>query len=142
MGSITLDADTMRLTNLFENQTKVGVKDCIAMDDKIIFVVNNGQIGKAIGKEGKNISKIRKILNKDVHIIEYSDDKEQFIRNVFVYYDVKKVEIEQRGDITHATVTVDPKNKAKAIGKEGKNLRIARDIIARHHEEVQSVNIA
>ena len=142
MGSITFDADTMRLTNLFENQTKVGVKDCIAMDDKIIFVVNNGQIGKAIGKEGKNISKIRKILNKDVHIIEYSDDKEQFIRNVFVYYDVKKVEIEQRGNITHATVTVDPKNKAKAIGKEGKNLRIARDIIARHHEEVQSVNIA
>jgi N utilization substance protein A len=141
MGSITLDGDSLRLMNLFETVTQVSAKDCIETEEKIVFIVGRGQLGKAIGKEGKNINHIKKLLNKDVHLIEHSDSPEEFIRNVFSYYDVKKVEIENRGNIVHATVTVDPKNKAKAIGKEGRNLRFSRDIIARHHE-VQSVSIA
>jgi len=104
-------------------------------------VVAKGQLGKAIGKEGKNINQIKKLLNKEVHLIEYSEVPEEFIRNVFFYYDVKNVALEQRGDITHATVTVDARNKAKAIGREGKNLKVSREIIMRHHE-VQSVSIA
>jgi N utilization substance protein A len=141
MGSITLDGDSLRYMNLFETVTQVAARDCIEAEDKIVFIVGRGQLGKAIGKEGKNINQIKKLLNKDIHLIEHSDNPEEFIRNVFSYYDVKKVEIENRGTIVHATVTVDPRNKAKAIGKEGKNLRISRDIIARHHE-VQSVSIA
>jgi N utilization substance protein A len=141
MGDITLDEKTMRYMNLFESMTKVGVKDCIATEEKVIFVVDMGSIGKAIGKDGKNIANLRKVLNKEVHLIEYSDDPEQFIKNVFQYYDVKKVVIEKRENITHATVTVDPRNKAKSIGREGKNLRMSRDIITRHHD-VQSVSIA
>lgn len=140
MGSITFNENTLRHTNLFETMIQVGVKDCIETEEKIVFIVNKGQLGKAIGKEGKNITSIKKILNKEIHLIEYSEDPEEFIRNVFLYYDVKRVALEKRGDITHATVTVDPKNKAKAIGKEGKNLKASRDIITRHHE-VQSVSI-
>lgn len=141
MGSITLDGDSLRYMNLFETVTQVSAKDCIETEEKVVFIVGRGQLGKAIGKEGKNINKIKRLLNKDVHLIEHSDNPEEFIRNVFSYYDVKKVEIENRGNIVHATVTVDPKNKAKAIGKEGRNLRFSRDIISRHHE-VQSVSIA
>jgi N utilization substance protein A len=127
--------------NLFETVTQVSARDCIETEEKIVFIVGRGHLGRAIGKEGKNINKIKRLLNKDVHLIEHSDNPEEFIRNVFSYYDVKKVEIENRGTIVHATVTVDPKNKAKAIGKEGRNLRFSRDIISRHHE-VQSVSIA
>jgi N utilization substance protein A len=36
---------------------------------------------------------------------------------------------------------VDAKEKARAIGKEGKNLKLARNIIARHHN-IQSVSVA
>jgi N utilization substance protein A len=35
---------------------------------------------------------------------------------------------------------VDPKLKGRAIGKAGKNLRIARDIVNRHHE-IQSISV-
>jgi len=38
-------------------------------------------------------------------------------------------------------VTVDPKVKGKAIGKNGKNLRIARDVVNRHHN-IQSISVA
>ena len=72
--------------------------------------------------------------------MEYSEDPEQFVKNVFHIYAPQKVVIEQRGNITHATVTVDPKLKGRAIGKAGKNLRIARDIVNRHHE-IQSISV-
>jgi len=51
------------------------------------------------------------------------------------------VEIETRGNIVHATVTVDPAVKGRAIGKNGKNLKIARDLVNRHHN-VQSISVA
>lgn len=141
MTNITLTGDTLRYISLFESVTKVSVKDCIETPDRLIFIINPNQIGKAVGKDGKNINRLKELFKKMIQIIEYSDKPEQFIRNIFRNYGVQKVEIEMRGSIQHATVTVDPKEKGKAIGKEGKNLRLARDIILRHHE-ISSVNVA
>jgi N utilization substance protein A len=73
--------------------------------------------------------------------VEYSDDPETFIKNVFYNYGVQSVVLENRGNIVHATVTVDPKVKGRAIGKNGRNLRIARDLVSRHHN-VQSIVVA
>src|SRR6266704_2150140 len=68
-------------------------------------------------------------------------DKLIFVANVFRNFDVKGVQLEQRGDIVHATVTVEATKKGRAIGKEGRNLRVSRDLIARHHP-IQSVSVA
>jgi len=54
---------------------------------------------------------------------------------------VKKVDIEDRDGQTHATVTVAATEKGRAIGREGRNLRVARDLIARHHG-ITSVSVA
>ena len=81
------------------------------------------------------------MTGKDIQIIEFSDEPVQFVKNVFHSYGVKDVVLEERGNIMHATVTVDPAVKGRAIGKEGKNLRIARDVVNRHHN-IQSVSVA
>lgn len=141
MTDIVINSETMGMITAFETLTGASVKDCIDGTDRIIFVINTGLIGKAVGKNGKNIVKLKDMFNKNVQIVEFSDKPEQFVKNVFRNYDVQKVEIEQRGNITHATVTVNPQMKAKAIGKDGKNLKIAREIISRHHK-IESVNIA
>ena len=83
---------------------------------------------------------LKEKTGKNIQVVEYSEDPEQFVKNVFHIYNPQKVVIEQRGNITHATVTVDPKLKGRAIGKAGKNLRIARDIVNRHHE-IQSISV-
>ena len=54
---------------------------------------------------------------------------------------MQSVVLENRGTIVHATVTVDPKVKGRAIGKNGRNLKIARDLVSRHHN-VQSIVVA
>ena len=84
---------------------------------------------------------VKRLINKEIHVVEYSDQPDKFVANVFRNYDVKSVQLEQRGDITHATVTVEATKKGRAIGKEGRNLRVSRDLIARHHS-IQSVSVA
>ncbi len=141
MAEIRLDNQTLLHITLFENLTRTSVKDCVEADDKIIFMVDNGWISKAVGKNGENVSKLRKTIGKTIQIIEYSDDPVQFVKSVFHPYEVENVEIETRGNVIHATVKVNPALKAKAIGRAGRNLKVCRDIINRHHE-IQSVSVA
>ena len=141
MTEVTFDEQTIRYVALFQELTNATVVDCLDTSDRIIFVVKEGQIGRAIGKGGDNIARLRRKLNRDVHVVEFADKPEQFVANVFRNYEVKKVEIEDRHGVTHATVTVEATKKGKAIGRDGSNLRAARDLIARHHP-IQSVSVA
>ncbi len=141
MPDITFTEDTLRYISLFENVTKTRVKDCMDTEDKLVFVVEPGEANRAVGKGGENVIKLKNTTGKNIQVIEYSDEPEKFIRNVFYNYNVQNVVIENRGNIVHATVTVDPKVKGRAIGKNGRNLKIARDIVNRHHN-VQSISVA
>jgi len=139
-SEIVLNEDTLRHIALFSAITKASPIDCMDADDKLVFVVEKGQGNIAVGKKGEHVIKLKEKTGKNIQVVEYSEDPEQFVKNVFHIYGPQKVVIEQRGNITHATITVDPKLKGRAIGKAGKNLRIARDIVNRHHE-IQSISV-
>ncbi len=141
MAEVRLDNQTLLHIGLFEKVTRVRIRDCVEMEDKIIFMVDNGWITKAVGKDGENVSRLRKALDKTIQIIEYSEDPQQFVRSVFHPYGVESVELENRNNQIHATVKVNPVMKAKAIGKQGRNLKVFRDIICRHHD-IQSVSVS
>jgi len=141
MVDITFTEDTLRYIRLFEDMTRTRVRDCMEAEDKLVFVVDPGQANRAVGKGGENVINLKNKTGKNIQVIEYSDDPETFIKNVFYNYNVQSVVLENRGNIVHATVTVDPKVKGRAIGKNGRNLKIARDIVNRHHN-VQSINVA
>jgi N utilization substance protein A len=141
MGQVTFNEDTLGYVTIFQNVTMCTVMDCVDTGDKIIFVVGKGEASKAIGRKGETVARVRLLLKKNIQVIEFSEKPEEFVANVFHAYDVKKVEIEDRDGVTHATVTVESTKKGRAIGKEGKNLRMARDLIARHHA-IESVSVA
>ena len=58
MNKIKFDSDLMKLITLFESMSGAKVKDCIA-NEKLIFVVEENEMGKAIGRSGVNIKRIR-----------------------------------------------------------------------------------
>jgi N utilization substance protein A len=134
MTNITLDQNTIRYISVFEKITKTRVRDCIETPDKLVFIVARGQIGAAIGKKGENVKRLHELFKKNLDVIEYSDDPEKFLKNIFHNYKIKNVEIEKRGNKTHAIVSVESKDKGKIIGKDGRNLKLARDILIRHHD--------
>ncbi len=138
---ITFNEKTLRYISVFEKITDTEVVDCIDIPEKVIFLVKNGSIQKAIGKGGKNVTKISDAIDRNVHVIEFSDDEEKLLENIFYSYEVKDVEIEDKNGVKHGTVEVAQENKARAIGKEGRNLSIARKIMMRH-SDVSSVSVA
>ena len=142
MAEVTFTEETMQYVSLFQDLTRTTVIDCLDAPDRLIFVVKHGDIARAIGKGGEHVAALRRRMNKDIHVVEYNDNPAEFVRNVFRSYDVKKVDIETRDTgVVHATVTVDPSKKGRAIGRDGRNLRLFRDLIARHHA-IQSVSVA
>jgi len=134
MAEVLLTQETLRLIAAFERLTRVPVKDCVEGDSKIIFLVNADEVRKAVGKGREKIHKLRNVLKKDVDVVGYSPDTEQFVRSLFFRYGVKSVSLDTLPDGLLATVTVDAKDRGRAIGKGRRNLNLAKEMAARHSD--------
>ncbi|MEM3731670.1 MAG: NusA-like transcription termination signal-binding factor [Candidatus Bathyarchaeia archaeon] len=142
-SGIKFTSNEMRYIALFESITGASVKDCIIDEEqgRVIFVVNEGQVGVAIGKGGRNIRILEKMTGKKHEIIEYSDDPAQFIKNALKPAVVREVRITERPDgKSIAVVTVNPRDKGVAIGKNGRNAERLR-FLARRYFQIQNVSI-
>jgi N utilization substance protein A len=140
---IKITCDEMRYIALFENISGANVKDCIIDEEqgRAIFIVNQGQVGVAIGRGGRNIHTLERMTGKKHEIIEYSEDAAQFIRNALKPAMVKEVRVSERTDGKKiAVVTVNPKDKGVAIGKNGKNAERLR-FLAKRYFNIQNVSI-
>ena len=134
MVEIKLDADTLRIFAMFEGLTRASLKDVIDEEERIIFVVDEGQIGRAIGKGAVNLRRLRENLGKEVVLVGFAADREAFVKNVFHKFTVESIEWEDRNGDIIAHVKVPQEEKGKAIGKGGRNIQMARTLLKRHHQ--------
>lgn len=142
-SGIKITSKEMRYISLFESITGANVKDCIVDEEqsRVIFVVKEGEIGMAIGRGGRNIHTLERMTGKKHEIIEYSERPAQFIKNALKPAMVKEVRITERPNgKTMAVVTVNPKDKGVAIGKNGKNAERLR-FLAKRYFEIENVSI-
>lgn len=142
-SGIKFTSNEMRYIALFESVTGATVKDCIVDEpqNRVIVIVKEGDIGMAVGRQGKNIRLLEKMTNKKHEIIEYSDNPQQFIKNALKPAQIKEIRISERLDgKTIAVVAVNPKDKGVAIGKNGKNAERIR-FLAKRYFQIQNVSI-
>ena len=136
MGEIKLDEDSMHLISQFESLTGAGSRDCIVDDrnGRIIFVVNPGEMGRAIGKKGASIKNASEVMGKKIEVVEYSPDPERFIRNCFLPAKLTSVEFQDVDSMRIVQVGVQDEERGIAIGKEGKNIYKAKRLAERQHD--------
>jgi len=142
-SGIRLTSKEMSYIALFENMTGATARDCIVDDElnRIIFIVKEGDLGVAIGKNGKNIHLLERMTGKKHEIIEHSDRPDQFIRNALKPAKVNEVRITERPDgKSIAVVSVNPRDKGVAIGKNGRNAERIR-FLAKRYFQIQNVSI-
>jgi N utilization substance protein A len=101
---IKLSPDEFRLLSLFQTVTTADARDCIIDEkmERVIFVVNRGQMGMAIGKGGSNIKQLQNVIND--------------------HLDGSKI----------ALVVADAKKKGLVVGKDGRNVDKARLLAKRY----------
>jgi len=133
MAEITLSNQTVQCINMATKYSKAGIKDCLVEDDRIIFVVEKGQIGIALGSKAKNLEKLRILFKKNVKFVEFDDDKEKFIKNLCKPYQINNIVFDGDDDSCTARIEVSPRDKSKLIGKGGRNINMIRMLAQRHH---------
>jgi len=131
MSRLVLDSQAIKLINLFQTLTRANIKDCINQANKIIFVVQPGEIAKAIGSKGINVKNLERALKKRVKITEFSQDCKTFISNLI--HPLKVSDIEEKEGI-FTLKSEDSKTRGALIGKVGSNLRDLEEVIKRYFD--------
>ncbi len=117
---ITFDTEMIKFMSLFESVTHAQLKDCFFDREKLVFIVEQGEMGKALGKNKANIVKLEKMLKRKIKIVEFNPNRLQFITNYLA--PLKIIDIKEEDDV----VTVagdDTKTKGLIIGIKAQNLR-------------------
>ncbi len=141
--SIKLTTDQMRMMSLFQNVTGATARDCVEDEkqDRVIFVVNAGKMGLAIGKGGTHIKSLQNIVKRNVELVEFDEDPVKFLSNLLNSKLVSEVKINKRTDGSkQAIVIVDPRKKGIVVGREGRNAEKAR-MLAKRYFDIASVLI-
>ena len=120
------DLNLMNYRTIFENVTRAKVKDCFLKDNVFLVIVQENEIGKAIGKNGANIKYLENKLNKNIKVVEFNDDAIKFARNLI--NPVKTQDIKLADDILTVSVS-GIKEKGQVIGRDSKNLNELKDIL-------------
>ncbi|MEX0770360.1 MAG: transcription termination factor NusA [Balneolaceae bacterium] len=124
------------LERLFENEIPEvfdGIIDIVKIarepgDRSKVAVLSHDErvdpVGACVGMKGIRIHAIvRELQNENIDVINYTDDKFEFIKRALQPAKVLKVELSEDG--THANVLVPADEVSKAIGKGGVNIRLA-----------------
>ena len=141
--SIKLTTDELRLMSLFQSITKVTARDCLDDQkyDRIIFVVNEGKMGLAIGKNGSNIKSLSNVLKRNIELVEYFDDPSKFLKHVFNSKFINEIKLTEKVDGSlQAIVLVDASKKGLVVGREGRNAERAR-LLAKRYFDISTVLI-
>jgi N utilization substance protein A len=135
LNGIKITQDEMKFIQLLQNMTGATIVDCIIDNDTIIFTVKKGEVGLAVGKGGEKIKRFRSMTNKQVEIYEYMNEAEKFIKNALKPAKIKDIRLVDRMEGKKiAMVTVEPKDKGIAIGKNGDNIKKIRFLAKRYFQ--------
>lgn len=140
MSEITFSNETVQYISLANKHSGANIIDCVVEDDRIVFVVEKGNLGIAIGSKAKKLDKLRTLLKKNVKFVEFNEDKERFIKNLCKPYELLKITIEGNDPDYIVKIEVNARDKSKLIGKGGRNINMIR-ILARRHHSIKDVQI-
>jgi NusA-like KH domain protein len=126
---IELNERGLEYFNEFERITRVMPSDYLETENGIIFLVGLVHLGRAIGKKGVNVSKLKERFKKKVVVIGDSDDPELFVRNFFNNVEIVNIEIANVMGEQNIVLTIDEKDRGIAIGKAGERIKAAKELL-------------
>jgi len=140
---IKLTSEELKLIALFQKITRASARDVIDDErmNRLIFVVNEGKMGLAIGKGGSNIKNLQNILKRDIELVEYAPEPETFLKKILNPKFILSVEFSERLDgTTQAEITVNAEKKGVVVGREGRHAQKAR-LLAKRYFNISKVLI-
>ena len=123
---------TIGLITTFEKITRTHVK--LFFEDKqdnLMFVVDEGQAGKAIGKAGANVKRLSMLMKKRVKIMEHNNDVKEFIKNYLYPIKPDSIEVVEKVITIHAK---ERQTRAMMIGRNREKLQELNELLGKFFE--------
>jgi N utilization substance protein A len=138
---VTLTDEARRHIALFEDVTGAAAVDCVVHEDheQILFVVATGEMGQAIGPDGRRVERLEDRLGTTVELIEDAPSVEGFVANALAPAAVYNVTISENDDRV-AYAEVDRADHGAAIGENGRNIEAAK-LLADRHFDVDDIQL-
>lgn len=110
--------------------TKATALDCIIDEkfERIVYIIRPGDMGLAIGKKGENIRRMQNVLGKRIEMVEYSENRDEFIANIFRPVSISHVKKDTGSGMLTITL-VKRSDLGTAIGRKGANIEKARLLV-------------
>jgi len=140
---IKLSSDQLSLMSMFQEMTGATARDVLVDEkrDRVIFVIAQGQMGLAIGKEGASVKKIERVVKKPVEVVEWANDIEGLVKNSLGAKFIQEVRVSDGLDGTkRVVVVVDSRKKGAVLGLGGKNAEKVR-LLAKRYFDVGNLQI-
>jgi len=134
-----ITGETLKLMSLFESITRTRLKDCFVDNNQMLtFIVVQGDIGKAIGKDASNVKRLETMLNRKIKIVEFNSELLGFIRNII--YPIRPRNITYDANIINIE-TQDSKSRGLLIGRNASNLRNYEEIAKKYYSELKEIKV-
>ena len=136
---IKLTAETLGLMRIFQNTTRARLKDCfVDKNSTLTFVVEQNELGRALGKKAVNLKALESKLNKKIKILEYNPNLEQFIKNIIYPSKVKSIVV---ADDVVTLEPLDSPTRGYLIGRAASNLRNHESTVKRYFKDVKELKV-
>ena len=140
MKEITIDNKIMGYIAMFERISRVELKECLENDDMVLFIVGEKRLAEIFNRNKNIVSELKEKVNKHILLAESSRDLLMFVKNLFYRYGVKEIDITWKENMTDILVAVETTEIGKAIGKEGRNIKLLKEAVGRFFP-IHSLNI-
>ncbi len=128
--AIKYDTQLIQTRALFERLSGAETKDCFQYPDRLVIVVQPGQMGKALGKHKSNPRRLEQMLKKKVQIVEYADTLIGFVRSLIQPLHVDDV-TDNNGEVV--IKVQDTKTKGYIIGIRAQNLKRLEETVKQYY---------
>ena len=140
MKEVTIDNRIMGYIALFEKLGKVELRECLENEDMVLFIVGERKLADLFKRNPDVISELKERINKHILVAESSRDLVTYVKNIFFRFKVKEVIVDWKEGQTDIQVAVDQGEIGKAIGKQGRNIKLFREAVSRSFN-IKSLNI-
>lgn len=141
---ITLTDEAQRYARRFAEVTDVTPLDLLVLetdeelDTRLAVVVPAGRKGEAVGPQGATVERAERVLEARIDLIEHAESPAEFVANALAPAAVRDVTVSEMGIAFAEVLEAD---RGVAIGTDGENIAVARELAARHFE-IDDVQLA
>jgi N utilization substance protein A len=126
---VELTSEDLHFISIFSKITKCTPTNIFKTDFGLVFLVNPFDLGKAIGKNARNISVLKKKFGINVLVLPDVNDPEAFVRHTLSNVKVISAEIREAPGQKVLFLTIDERDKGIALGKKGRRIKMIKQIL-------------